>query len=209
MILYYKFRAFLVTWLLRLLPRSAPVVFKGGDSALTLCEQIAALGFTKVIIVTDNFLGGSGILEGIKARLAEVSVEYVIYDGVLPDPTFDKVQEAQQLLSAENCQAIVAVGGGSVLDASKMLAMLHTNPGELKRFDGIQKCRNPGVPLFAVPTTAGTGAEITIAAVISDPVSHTKVPVVDSKMIPGYIALDPVIMKACRPESRRRPGWMH
>ena len=109
MLLYYKFRAFLVTWLLRLLPRSAPVVFKGANSALALCEQVATLGFTKVIVVTDSFLGGSGILDGTKTALSEHGVEYVVYDGVLPDPTFDKVQEAQQLLAAENCQAIIAM----------------------------------------------------------------------------------------------------
>jgi len=199
MIIYYKFRAFLVTWLLRLLPRSAPVVFKGADSALILCEQVAALGFTKVMVITDNFLGGSGLLDGMKNALSEHSVDYVVYDGVLPDPTFDKVQEAQRLMASENCEAVIAVGGGSVLDAGKMLAMLHTNPGELKKFDGIQKSRNPGMPLFAIPTTAGTGAEITIAAVISDPQTHTKMPVVDSKMVPGYIALDPVIMKGLPP----------
>ncbi len=199
MIIYYKLRAFLVTWLMRILPRKAPVVFKGPNSALVLCEQVAVLGFSKVIIVTDDFLGSSGILDGIKNALIEQGVEYVVYDGVLPDPTFDKVQEGQQLLATEGCQAVLAVGGGSVLDAGKMVAMLHTNPGDLKSFDGIQKCKNPGVPLFAIPTTAGTGSEITLAAIISDPISHDKVVVVDSKMIPGYIALDPEIMKGLPP----------
>ena len=195
MILYYKLRAFMVTWLLRLLPRSPPIIFKGANSALVLCEQVAVLGFAKVIIVTDNFLGSSGILDGLKSTLSDNGVEYVVYDGVLPDPSFDMVEEAQQQLAAEGCQAVIAVGGGSVLDAAKMVALLHNNPGELKQFDGIQKSKKAGIPLFAIPTTAGTGAEITIAAVISDPKSHKKLPVVDSKMIPGYIALDPVIMK--------------
>lgn len=99
----------------------------------------------------------------------------------------------------ENCDAVVAVGGGSVLDAAKMLSMLHTNPGPLKKFDGIQKCKRPGTPLFAIPTTAGTGSEITLAAVITDPDSHRKIPVVDSKMIPGYVALDAEIMKGLPP----------
>jgi alcohol dehydrogenase class IV len=103
------------------------------------------------------------------------------------------------MLRTENCQAVIAVGGGSVLDAAKMIAMLHTNPGDLASFDGIQKCKNPGLTLFAIPTTAGTGSEITLAAVITDPVSHRKVPVVDSKMIPGYVALDAEIMKGMPP----------
>lgn len=198
-ILYYKFMAVAVTWLLRLLPRNAPVVYKGVNSALTLCEQVAILGFTKVVIVTDDFLGSSGILDGIKAKLAETNVEFVVYDGVLPDPAFDQVQEGEALLRTERCQAIIAVGGGSVLDAAKMMAMLHTNPAPLEKFDGIQKCKKPGLPLFAIPTTAGTGSEITLAAVITDPVSHRKIPVVDSKMIPGYVALDAEIMKGMPP----------
>jgi alcohol dehydrogenase len=197
--LYYKFRAFAVTWLLRLLPRNAPIVYKGPNSALTLCEQVAMLGFSKVIIVTDDFLGKSGILDGIKETLRRTGVEFAIYDGVLPDPTFDQVQDGEAVLRTENCRAIIAVGGGSVLDAAKMMAMLHTNPGPLASFDGIQKCKKPGLPLFAIPTTAGTGSEITLAAVITDPVSHRKIPIVDSKMIPGYIALDAEIMKGLPP----------
>ena len=196
---YYKFMAFVVTWLLRLLPRNAPVVYKGINSALVMCEQVAILGFTRVIIVTDNFLGGSGILDGIKSTLADTNVEFVVYDGVLPDPSFDQVQAGEALLRTEKCQAVIAVGGGSVLDAAKMMAMLHTNPGPLEKFDGIQKCKKPGLPLFAVPTTAGTGSEITLAAIITDPVSHKKIPVVDSKMIPGYVALDAEIMKGMPP----------
>jgi alcohol dehydrogenase class IV len=197
--LYYKFMAFVVTWLLRLLPRNAPVVYKGPNSALTLCEQVSLLGFGKVIIVTDDFLGKSGILDGIKETLTRTGVEYTVYDGILPDPSFDKVQEGEAQLRMENCEAVIAVGGGSVLDAAKMMAMLHTNPGSLESFDGIQKCKKPGLPLFAIPTTAGTGSEITLAAVITDPVSHRKIPIVDSKMIPGYIALDAEIMKGMPP----------
>ena len=198
-ILYFKIRAVLVTWLMRLLPRNPPIVFKGVNSALTLCEQVAVLGYTKVIIATDNFLGGSGILDGIKATLTKQGVEYVVFDGILPDPAFDQVQEGEAMIRTQRCQAVIAVGGGSVLDAAKMMAMLHTNPGSLESFDGIQKCKRPGLPLFAIPTTAGTGSEITLAAVITDPVSHRKIPIVDSKMIPGYIALDAEIMKGMPP----------
>lgn len=194
-IFYYKIRAFAVTWILRLLPRNTPVVFKGRGSAIVLAEQVAIFGFRKVLIVTDSFLGGSGILDGIKQQLDKDSVAYAIYDGVLPDPSFDQVQAGEALLRTEACEAVIAVGGGSVLDAGKLIALLHTNPGDLGSFDGIQKAKNPGTPLFAVPTTAGTGSEITLAAVITDPVTHRKVPVVDSKLIPGYVALDADIMK--------------
>lgn len=198
-ILYFKLRAFVVTWLMRLLPRNPPIVFKGSNSALTLCEQVATLGFEKVILVTDNFLDSSGLLDGIKGTLEKHGVQFAVFDGVLPDPAFDQVQAGEAVIRTERCQAVIAVGGGSVLDAAKMMAMLHTNPGTLDSFDGIQKSKNPGLPLFAIPTTAGTGSEITLAAVITDPVTHRKAPIVDSKMIPGYIALDAEIMKGMPP----------
>jgi alcohol dehydrogenase class IV len=84
--LYYKFRAFAVTWLLRLLPRNAPVVYKGINSALVLCEQVSILGFTRVIIVTDNFLGSSGILDHRKSRLNETNVEFGSTTAYYPTP---------------------------------------------------------------------------------------------------------------------------
>ena len=197
--LYYKFLAFAVTWVLRLLPRNAPMVFKGRHSALEMCEQVSILGFSRVLIVTDEFLGSSGILDGIKEVLARTGVEFHTFDGILPDPSFDQVQNGEAMLSAKQSQAVIAVGGGSVLDAAKMIALLHTNPRTLKGFEGVQRAGKPALPLFAIPTTAGTGSEITLAAVITDPVSHKKTPVIDSKMIPGFIALDAEIMKGMPP----------
>ena len=91
-ILYFKFRAVVVTWLMRLLPRNPPIVYKGINSALTLCEQVAVLGYNKVLLVTDNLLNSSGLLDGIKATLEKTGVEFLVYDGVLPDPAFDQVQ---------------------------------------------------------------------------------------------------------------------
>lgn len=198
-LLYYKFMARVVTILLRVLPRESPIVFKGADSALSLCEQVSVLGFNKVLIVTDNYLAGAGILDGIKATFDRTGVSYAIFDGVLPDPAFDQVQAGEKMLREEQGEAVIAVGGGSVLDAAKMIAMLRTNPWPLEKFDGLQKCKNAGLPLFAIPTTAGTGSEITLAAVITDPESHRKIPVADTKLIPGYVALDPVIMKGMPP----------
>ncbi len=116
-----------------------------------------------------------------------------------PNPSFDQVMEAEALLDREGCEAVIAIGGGSVLDAAKMAALLHTNPGPLRKFDGIQKAKNPPLPILAVPSTAGTGAEITLAAVITDPDTHRKIPVVDTKLIPSYIALDPNLMKGLPP----------
>ena len=199
MILYYKLRAFLVTLLLRLMPRNMPIVFKGPKSSLTLCEQVALLGFKKPLLVTDAFLASTPIVSDMLKTLEDNGLEVVVYDGVLPDPTFDKVQEGERLLSQNNCDAVVAVGGGSVLDAGKMIALLHSNPGSLDDFDGVGQAKNLPVTIFAVPTTAGTGSEVTLAAVISDPDTHKKVAVADAKLIPSFVALDAAIMEGLPP----------
>ena len=205
-ILYYKMRAVAITWLLRLMPRQAPMIFKGANSSLALCEQVAVLGYQKVLIVTDNFLYTSGLLDKIISTLEGNNVRFTVYDGVLPDPTFDQVQAAEKKLREENCEAIIAIGGGSVLDAAKMTAMLRTNPGDLASFTGIRPSKNAGTPLFAIPTTAGTGSEITLAAVITDPISHMKMPIGDGKLLPRYIALDAELMRTMPPSITAATG---
>ncbi|MGB5324702.1 MAG: iron-containing alcohol dehydrogenase [Pseudomonadales bacterium] len=198
-ILYYKFRAALVTRLLRWIPRQSPLVLKGAGSALALCDQLAVLGYKKILLVTDKVLRDLGVIDDVLGQLEGNGVDVVIYDGVLPDPAFDQVQAGEKLYCENHCEAVFGIGGGSVLDAAKMIAMLHTNPGPIKSFEGIQPCKHGGVPLFVAPTTAGTGSEITLAAIITNPDTHDKLPVVDSKMIPHYVALDAELMRGMPP----------
>lgn len=197
--IYYKIRALGVIVLLRLLPRNIPVVYSGRDSSLELCRQAALLGYKKVLIVTDSFLDGSGMLDGMKKTLEANSVAFAVFDGILPDPDFEQVQAGEALLRAEGCEAVIGVGGGSVLDAAKMIALLHNNPGDLAFYDGIQKAKKPGLPMFAIPTTAGTGSETTPASVITESGTHRKVAVADGKLVPHYVALDAGLMKSMPP----------
>lgn len=204
--IYYKIRAFAVKLLLRLLPRNLPVVYSGVGSSLTLCRQVPVLGYRKVLIVTDAFLEGSGMLDPVKGALSAGGVAFTVFAGVEPDPTFDQVQAGEALLRREGCDAVIAVGGGSVLDAAKLIALMRHNPGDLKFFDGIQKAKNPGLPLFAIPTTAGTGSETTPASVITDAETHRKVPVADGKLVPHYVALDAGLMKSMPPHITAATG---
>ena len=185
--------------MLRLLPRKAPIVYKGQGSAVELSKQLHLLGFSRVLIVTDNFLSSSGLLEDIQSTMESLEVGYEVFDEILPNPTFSAILSGENAFRSGRCEAIFAVGGGSVLDAAKMIALLHNNQGPLKNFEGVQRSRNAAAPLFAVPTTAGTGAEITPVAVVSDTETQRKVLVTDSKMIPDYISLDPVLMLGLPP----------
>ena len=196
---YFRIRAMAVTWLLRLLPRNQSVVYAGRGSALDLCRQAARLGYRKILVVTDAFLAGSGLLDGIKEALHEHGVAFTVYDGVQPDPLFEQVEAGVAVLQQAECEAVFAVGGGSVLDAAKLIALAVNNPGGLNDFDGIQKAKHAGLPLFAAPTTAGTGSETTPASVITEIGSKRKVVVADGKLVPHFVALDAELMKTMPP----------
>ena len=206
MSLVYKFKGRVVRLLLKVLPIQLPVLFKGAGSTKLLIEQVSVLGYKKALIVTDEVLHKLGAIDGIKTDLERLGVEYAIYDGVLPNPEFAQVTEGLSLFKKEKCDCIISVGGGSVIDAGKMVAMLHNNPGPLKQFDGIQKFKKAGTVQFVVPSTAGTGSEVTIAAVISEAETHSKVSVVDTKMVPQFVALDSEIMKGMPPSITAATG---
>lgn len=203
---YYKLRAFGAMRVLWFLPKKSPVVFKGESSAQQICGEVAIFGHTKVLVVTDSFLATSGLLDGLFQALQQHSIQYEIFDGVQPNPTFTAVQAGEKAFSDGGCEALISVGGGSVLDAAKMIALLHNNPLSLEGFEGVGKSKHAAVPHFAIPTTAGTGAEITPVAVISDPVSHRKVLITDGKMIPEFIALDPLLMIGLPPSITAATG---
>ena len=93
-----------------------------------------------------------------------------------------------------NCEAILAVGGGSPIDAAKVIAARVTNNRSIKKLSGFFKVWRAPAPLFAIPTTAGTGSEVTIAAVVSDPITHQKTPLMDPKLVPMVAALDASLM---------------
>jgi alcohol dehydrogenase class IV len=204
--LYYKIRGVAVTWLLRLLPRNQGVVFAGAGSSLMLSDQALQLGHRRILVVTDAFLAGSGLLDDILKRLRDGGAELAVYDGVEPDPLFEQVEAGVRALREHQVDAVFAIGGGSVLDAAKLIALAANNPGDLAFFDGIQKAKRPGLPLFALPTTAGTGSETTPASVITESGTKRKVVVADGKLVPHYVALDAGLMRTMPPRITAATG---
>jgi alcohol dehydrogenase class IV len=178
----------------KVIPMPKPTLFTGVDSSLELCDAVAHVGTKKLLIVTDAMLVKLGILDKIQKRLTENKIEFVIYDGVLPDPTYDQVEKGLTVYQKNNCDAILAVGGGSPIDAAKVIAARATNHRPIKKLAGMFKVFSAPAPLFAIPTTAGTGSEVTIAAVVSDPVTHHKTPLIDPKLVPMMASLDAGLM---------------
>ena len=180
-------------------PFPKPTLFTGTDSSLELCDAIGQIGIKKLMIATDDVLVSIGLLDKIKTRLEELNIEYVIYDGIRPDPTFDQVQKGLEVLRNNNCEAILAVGGGSPIDASKAIAAGATNDKPLEKLAGMFKVFKAPLPLFAIPTTAGTGSEVTIASVVSDSKTHKKALILDPKLVPMMAALDGSLMLGLPP----------
>jgi alcohol dehydrogenase class IV len=181
------------------LPFPKPTLFNGPGSSLELCEAIAQMGTRRVLIVTDAMLVKIGLIDEIQARLTELGVEFFIYDGVQPDPTVDQIEAGLEMLRQHDCEAILAVGGGSPIDAAKVIGARATNDKPVQKMEGLFRVFRATLPLYAVPTTAGTGSEVTIAAVVSDPERQSKFAIIDPKLVPAMAALDAKLMTGLPP----------
>ena len=176
-------------------PQPKPMVFVGPDSSLQLCKIISQFGTRSILVVTDKPLVELGVLNGTLEALEGHGVTAHIYDGVLPDPTQKVVNDGIAVLRQHNCDSVLAFGGGSSIDAAKVIALAAGNNCLAADCEGLNKCALPSLPFFAIPTTAGTGSEATFIAVISDNETHQKAGVIGPGIIPKAAALDPVLMQ--------------
>ena len=187
-------------------PQPKALAFTGADSVKDLCRTISQFGVQKVLIVTDKPLVELGALDSTLASLTDNGVAHEIYDGVLPDPTQKVVDDGIAALKQAQCDAVMAFGGGSSIDAAKVIALAAANDCKAEDCLGLKQCKLPALPFFAVPTTAGTGSEATMIAVISDNETHEKNGVIDPALIPRATALDPLIMKGLPPHITAATG---
>lgn len=178
----------------RILPFNWPQTFSGPDSALTLCQHIASEGHKNVLIVTDDMLVKLGLITPLQAALENAGITAPIYSGVKPDPTIEQIETGFTMLQEHNCDGILAIGGGSSIDAAKIIGARAKNNKPIVKMAGLFRVFRGMLPLYAVPTTAGTGSEVTIAAVVSDPDQQRKLPVMDLKLMPTACALDAKLM---------------
>ncbi len=174
----------------KLMPSLAYMAFTGQGSTAQLCRHMARQGIRKVLVVSDKPLVSLGIVARAVDVLTEEGVSCTIYDGILPDPTFGMVDAGLALQAQYDCDAVLAIGGGSSIDCAKTIASAATNGRDAKKLVGYFKVKQAPLPLFVLPTTSGTGSEATIAAVISEEKTHEKCFIADPKMLPKAVALD-------------------
>jgi alcohol dehydrogenase class IV len=172
-----------------------PTLFVGPGSAQRLCVSIGQFGFRRVMIVTDAVLVKLGLVEPLRAALQAQGIDVAIHDGITPDPTYPVLQAGYEAVRAHRSDSILAVGGGSAIDAAKVIGAMAVTGKSPAKLVGMLKVSKPMLPLFAIPTTAGTGSEVTVAAVVTDPVEHSKSAVIDPKLVPLAAALDAQLMQ--------------
>ncbi|HMS04592.1 MAG TPA: iron-containing alcohol dehydrogenase [Burkholderiaceae bacterium] len=191
----------------RFLPIPQPTLLVGPGSSGRLGQAVAGFGHRKILIVTDGIISKLGLLKTLTEALSEGGAAYVVFDEITPDAPIPLIERGIEFYREHDCDAIVAVGGGSSMDASKAIAVSIANPKKsLRSLAGYFKGFNTPVPIYAIPTTAGTGSEVTVAAVIADPERHSKLVVVDTRMVPKMAALDPSLMTGLPPSVTAATG---
>ncbi|HSV55548.1 MAG TPA: iron-containing alcohol dehydrogenase [Magnetospirillaceae bacterium] len=184
-----------------------PELLEGPGSLRRLPVFIKSKGFDRVLVVTDAGVRAAGLPDALLQGLDAEGIAWTLYDGVRPNPTIGNVEEARALYKSGGCQAIVAFGGGSSLDCGKACAAVVANPKRsVPRMRGLFRVVRRPAPLFAVPTTAGTGSEATVAAVIVDTETREKYSITDTKLIPKWAVLDPELTLSLPPHITAATG---
>ena len=168
--------------------RNPKIVRSAGELAKVLSKRY----ITKVLLVTDAGITKIGLANDLIDTLTNAHIEVHVYDQTTANPTITNVNEAKTMYIDHGCEAIIGFGGGSSMDCAKGVGASLARPKKpLTKMKGVLKVILPTPLLIAVPTTAGTGSETTLAAVITDDQTHYKYPINDFSLIPSYALLDP------------------
>jgi alcohol dehydrogenase len=183
----------------KVLPFNQPRLMIGPGSIDRLADHIGTYGFERLLLVTDAGIVKLGLHSGCVERLESNGIDVVVFDEIEPNPTERQVESGIALARRERSEAVLGFGGGSAIDAAKVIAAGVTNDKPVAKMEGPFKVRKPPLPLFAVPTTSGTGAEVTVAAVVTNEVERRKYAIADHKLVPLAAALDPEITRGLPP----------
>ncbi|HBK4770900.1 TPA: L-threonine dehydrogenase [Serratia liquefaciens] len=160
------------------------------QAAKTLKQQ----GLRQALIVTDKVLNNIGVVAQVQQLLAAQQIESCVYDGTHPNPTTLNVKQGLALLQEHQCDCVISLGGGSPHDCAKGIALLATNGGDIKDYEGVDRSAKPQLPMIAINTTAGTASEMTRFCIITDEARHIKMAIVDKHVTPILSVNDPHLM---------------
>ena len=175
-------------------------VVSGEGSFISIPDLIKEDGLKKPLIVTDNSLMKLGLVNPLIDKLKDLNMPFVVFSDVQPNPTCENVMNGYEVYKSENCDCIVAVGGGSPMDTAKTIGAKAARPKkDIRKFLGLFSVRKKIPMLYAVPTTAGTGSEATLAAVITDEKKNHKIPICDPVLMPRRAILEPRLTEGLPP----------
>lgn len=196
----FKFATNFLDW-------TAPEILSGEDSVLKIPEILKKRDVKSVLLVTDGGLVKLGLPDALVEAIRKSGIKCTVFSDVQPNPTIINVENAKDAYLKNGCQALIAMGGGSPMDCAKGAGARVSNPKKtISRMRGQLKIRKP-LPFFvAIPTTAGTGSETTVAAVLTDPNTHEKYAVNDPKLRPKYAVLDPKLTVGLPPHITSTTG---
>lgn len=152
------------------------------------------LGARRALVVTDDGVSGAGLTKPVVASISGAGIDAAVFDAVRPDPTVAVVAKGAALARTEQRDLLVAVGGGSSIDAAKGIAIMSANPGTVCDYEGVDKFKNAPLPIIAIPTTAGTGSEVTFGSVFTDEARNYKFIVYSRHIAPRVALLDPAMV---------------
>ncbi|MBQ7344231.1 MAG: lactaldehyde reductase [Clostridia bacterium] len=170
--------------------------YHGAGAISAIATEIQARGFKKALVASDPDLIKFGVTKKVTDVLDNAGIAYEIFSDIKPNPTIENVQAGVEAFKASGADCIVAIGGGSSMDTAKAVGIIITNPefADVRSLEGVAPTKNPCVPIIAVPTTAGTAAEVTINYVITDVQNNRKMVCVDVHDIPVVAVVDPDMM---------------
>lgn len=189
--IYHRTFNLAMRMLMPLFPYREPKLLSDARETVRLIDE---KGHKRVMIVTDKGVRNLGLTAPLERAVEDRGFELTVYDGTAQNPTSENVEEARELYVANECEVLIAFGGGSSMDCAKAVGARIARPDKsLAKMQGLIKVRR-ALPLFiAIPTTAGTGSETTVAAVITDFETHRKYVINDFSLIPHYALLDPYV----------------
>ena len=172
--------------------------YHGAGAITAVPDEIKNRGFKKAFVTSDPDLVKFGIVKKVTDLLDNASIEYTLYTDIKANPTIENVKHGVEEFKSAGADCIVAIGGGSAMDTSKAIGIIITNPefSDVRSLEGVAPTKNPCVPIIAVPTTAGTAAEVTINYVITDVEKKRKFVCVDAHDIPVVAVVDPDMMNS-------------
>ena len=185
---------------------SVKTSFFGKGAVSLLVPELKKMGVRRALIVTDGFLYRSGAADYVGKALTEAGAAYAVYHQVQPNPTVDVVNDCITAAKTLQIDLLVAVGGGSAIDTAKAASIVTANGGRVEDYEGVNRSAKPGIPIVAVNTTAGTGSECTSFYIVTDPVRHSKMAMVDPNCMVTIAVNDIELMMSMPPKLTASTG---